>query len=71
MNLFRSEEHVQRWLAGRRPGATIPVTRLAELAIGWWSSRLSPDWRPRTPAESQAILDGLGLTGPFWRLPGT
>jgi hypothetical protein len=71
MNLFRSEEHVQRWLAGRAPGATIPVTTLAKLAVAWWSSRLSPDWLPRTPAESQAILDGLGLTGPFWRLPGT
>lgn len=71
MNLFRSEEHVDRWLEGRRPGATIPVTTLAALAGAWWSNRLSPDWRPRTPAESQAILDGLGLTGAFWRLPGT
>ena len=71
MNLFRSEEHVDRWLEGRRPGATIPVTTLAALAEAWWSNRLSPDWRPRTRAESQAILDGLGLTGAFWRLPGT
>ena len=71
MNLFRSEEHVERWLSGRAPGVTISVTRLAELAIAWWASRLSPDWLPRTPAESQAILDGLGLTDPFWRLPGT
>ena len=69
MNLFRSEEHVQRWLAGRAPGATIPVTKLAELAIAWWSSRLSPEWRPRTRAESQVILDDLGLTGSFWRRP--
>ena len=30
MNLFRSEEHVERWLAGSEPGATIPVTTLAE-----------------------------------------
>jgi hypothetical protein len=71
MNLFRSEEHVERWLGGRDPGATIPVTKLAELAEAWWSNRLSPDWRPRTAAESQSILDGLGLTGAFWRLPGT
>ena len=71
MNLFRSEEHVTRWLDGRPPGATIPVTTLAALAEAWWSDRLSPDWRPRTAAESQAILDGLGLTGASWRLPGT
>jgi hypothetical protein len=71
MNLFRSEEHVERWLRGRTPGATIPVATLAALAEAWWSTRLSPDWRPRTRAESQAILEGLGLTGAFWRLPGT
>ena len=69
MNLFRSEEHVERWLGGRSPGATIPVSKLAELAVAWWSSRLDPDWRPRPPDESQTILDGLGLTGDFWRLP--
>jgi hypothetical protein len=69
MNLFRSEEHVTRWLAGREPGATIPVAKLSELAHAWWSDRLSPDWQPRTRDESQAILDRLGLTGDFWRLP--
>ena len=69
MNLFRSEEHVTRWLAGREPGATIPVAQLSELAHAWWGDRLSPDWRPRTRDESQAILDRLGLTGDFWRLP--
>jgi hypothetical protein len=69
MNLFRSEEHVERWLEGRAPGATLPVTTLCELAMRWWGDRLDPDWRPRTREENQAILDGLGLTGPFWRLP--
>lgn len=58
-----------RWLAGREPGATIPVAQLSELAHAWWGDRLSPDWRPRTRDESQAILDRLGLTGDFWRLP--
>ena len=70
MNLFRSEEHVEWWLAGRSPGTTIPISTLARLAAAWWSDRLSPEWQPRTRAESQAILDGLGLTGAFWRLPG-
>ena len=58
-----------RWLAGREPGATIPVAKLSELAHAWWSDRLSPDWQPRTRDESQAILDRLGLTGDFWHLP--
>ena len=69
MNLFRSEEHVERWLGGRAPGATIPVATLSDLAHAWWSDRLAPDWRPHTRDENQAILDRLGLTGEFWRLP--
>ncbi|HVL97592.1 MAG TPA: hypothetical protein VM266_17185 [Solirubrobacteraceae bacterium] len=69
MNLFRSEEHVARWLGDRPPGATIGAALLCELAHAWWGDRLAPDWRPRTRDANQAILDGLGLTGPFWRLP--
>ena len=70
MVYLRSEEHVQRWLAanGYETGATFPATTLNELATRWWSSRLDPDWRPRTVEESQAILDGLGLVSEFWRL---
>lgn len=68
MLIFRSEDHVDRWLAGRPAGATIPLESVAALATAWWSSRLAPDWRPRTRAENQAILDGLGLIGLFWDL---
>jgi hypothetical protein len=71
MNLFRSEEHVDRWLGGREPGTTIPVTKLSELAHAWWGDRLPPGWRPHTREQNQAILDRLGLTGEFWRLPGS
>ncbi len=69
MNLFRSGEHVRRWTEGREPGATIPVTTLAELALAWWGDRLSPDWRPHTRDQNQAILEHVGLSGGFWRLP--
>jgi hypothetical protein len=68
MLLFRSEEHLEVWLAGRPPGAAIPVAGLADLAHAWWGDRLAPDWRPRRPAESQAILDRVGLTAGFWQL---
>ncbi|MBI2775978.1 MAG: hypothetical protein HYX57_01750 [Chloroflexi bacterium] len=68
MLVFRSEAHVTRWLAGRVPGVTLPISTVAELATAWWGTRLAPDWAPRSRAESQAILDRLGLTGPFWRL---
>jgi hypothetical protein len=69
MNLFRSEEHIAGWLAGRAPGATVPVTKLAGLAHAWWDDRLSPDWHPHTRTQNQAILDQLGLTSDFWQLP--
>ena len=69
MNLFRSEEHVRRWLGARKPGATIPVSTLCDLAYRWWGDRLSPEWRPRSRDASQKILDDLGLTGAFWQLP--
>jgi hypothetical protein len=68
MNLFRSEEHVVRWLGARTPGATITAAKLSELAHTWWDDRLAPDWRPHTRDQNQAILDRLGLTGAFWQL---
>jgi hypothetical protein len=68
MLVFRSEDHVARWLAGRRVGTTISVAKLAELAEAWWWDRLDPDWRPHSRDQNQAILDRLGLTGEFWRL---
>ena len=68
MNLFRSEEHLRRWLGSRARGATIPVLQLSRLAHAWYADRLSPGWQPHTRDENQAILDRLALTGDFWRL---
>jgi len=69
MNLFRSEEHIARWLDGRAPGATISIAKLSELAHAWWNDRLAPDWRPHTREQNAAILERLGLHGEFWTLP--
>ena len=70
MVFLRSEEHLQRWLRaeGGQPGASLTAPQLNELARRWWWTRVEPDWRPRPVADSQAILDDLGLTGEFWRL---
>ncbi len=70
MVFLRSGEHLERWLAagGWEPGASLTAPQLHDLARAWWSTRLDPDWRPRSTAESQAILDGLGLRGTFWQL---
>ena len=68
MNLFRSEEHIARWLGDRQPGATIPVATLAELASAWWDDRIAPDWVPHTREQNMAILERLGLVSEFWTL---
>jgi hypothetical protein len=70
MVFLRSEEHLERWLeqTGYEPGVTFDAPTLNELARRWWWSRLDPGWRPRTAAQSQQILDVVGLTGPFWQL---
>ncbi len=68
MNLFRSEEHVSAWLAGRPPGTTIPVVTLSELAHAWYGDRLSPAWTPHSREHNQGVLDRLGLVAPFWGL---
>lgn len=67
MNLFRSGEHVARWRPAHR-GTEISSAQLCALAHAWWADRLSPDWRPHTRAQNQAILDELGLVGDFWSL---
>jgi hypothetical protein len=69
MNLFRSEEHIARWLGDREPGATTSASALSRLAHAWWGDRLAPDWTPHTRQQNQAILDELGLQGEFWELP--
>jgi hypothetical protein len=63
MRLFRSEEQAPEG------GAVVTMPVLSTLAAAWYGDRLSPAWRPRTRDESQAILAGVGLTGPFWDLP--
>lgn len=52
-------------------GAALPLAKMAELAEIWYEGRLEEGWRPRTTAEAQAVLQGLGLTGEFWQLPNS
>lgn len=51
------------------PGATIPIVKLSQLGHAWYADRLRPEWRPHTRDQNQAILEGVGLVGDFWRLP--
>jgi hypothetical protein len=68
MSLFRSEEHVDRWLreTGNDRGAVVPLAQVWDLAKAWYLDPRDPAWRPRTLDESQAVLGSVGLTGEFW-----
>ena len=70
MLLFRSEEHIDRWTTFRElpRGGTMSPQQCWQLALAWYSDKLSPDWRRKTLEEAEAALAGVGLTGPFWSL---
>lgn len=71
MSLFRSEEHLDRWLTrtGHAKGAMVKLPQVMRLARAWYADPRDPGWRPRTRDESQAVLAGAGLQGEFWELP--
>ncbi|WP_028062007.1 hypothetical protein [Solirubrobacter soli] len=62
MRLLRSGSEITE-------GELVDLRTLRRLAERWYGNRLDADWRPRTRDESQAILDEVGLTSPFWQLP--
>jgi hypothetical protein len=71
MSLFRSEEHMDRWLAREKKtrGAVVSLEQVWRLAKAWYTDPRDLSWRPRTRAESQAVLSSVGLTSEFWQLP--
>lgn len=71
MSLFRSEEHVARWLAANNAerGEVLTLGKTWNLAKAWYSDPRDPSWRPRSRDESQAVLASVGLVGDFWELP--
>ena len=68
MLFFRSEEQVDAWCrehgVEKRPVVTLP--QLWQLAVGWYSNRLTPDARRPGPDEMRRIFANIGLTGSFW-----
>jgi hypothetical protein len=72
MLLFRSEAHVDRWCQARdlpRGGILTPEQGW-QLARGWYGDKVNPEWRRHTLEETESLLEGVGLTGPFWSLRG-
>ena len=70
MLIFRSEEHVDRWCSFRNMpcGGTMSPQQCWQLAQAWYADKVSPEWRRKSLEEAEAVLAGIGLTGPFWRL---
>jgi hypothetical protein len=61
---------VRAWCEERQiaVGEIVDVARLWALAQAWYDDRFDPEWKRRTVAQRQAILDAAGFRGPFWRL---
>jgi hypothetical protein len=68
MLLFRSEESVEAWCSTRdlpvRPMLTLE--QLWQMALAWYSNRLTEESRRPGPEEIVQIFGRIGLTDPFW-----
>lgn len=67
---FTDVSEIDPWCArhGLPRGETVPVETLWRLSKPWYADRLDRDWRRKSVPEAQAILESVGLTGPFWDL---
>ena len=70
MLLFRSEEHIDRWLDqhGLTRGYSFSLEQCWQLARLWYRDRLDPAYQRRTAAEAEAVFASIALSGDFWRL---
>lgn len=72
IRLCCDEDHARSWAAatGQRDGQVAAAGTVWKLAQPWYGDRLREDFAPHSREHNQAVLDAVGLTGPFWRLPG-
>jgi hypothetical protein len=70
MLLFRSGEHLRRWLSsGAGPaGESLNLEQQWHLAQDWFTGRDLPEWTKRSAEEAEAVFLRSGLTSDFWRL---
>lgn len=68
--LFGDRAGVERWCdAHDTPlGAVLPLAQASLFAQRWFGGALVPGWSRRSRAELGAIIDEVGLEGPFWQL---
>jgi hypothetical protein len=70
MLLFRSEEHLERWLESpaHPRGETMTLQQQWELAKRWFAGRHLREWRKRDAAQAEDVFRSVGLTSNFWSL---
>ncbi len=70
MLLFRSEEHLERWIeSDNRPiGETLTVEQQWKLATRWFAGRDSLGWHKWTSSEAEEVFRSADLTSEFWSL---
>ena len=70
MLLFRSEEHLERWLLTNQldRGGSMTLEQCQRLGHAWYHDKASPDWRRKALEEARAVFAEIGLVGEFWRL---
>lgn len=71
IRMFCNREHAEAWTAEHDPGNGYisDAVTVWRLAAPWYGDRVDPRFTPHTREHNQNLLDELGLTGPFWRLP--
>ena len=68
VHYFHSDQEVSGWCARHRVerGRTLDLADAWRLAKAWYGDYLNPQWKPRTDAELQHLLDKCNLRGEFW-----
>ncbi len=71
IRMFCNRDHAELWTAENAPGSgyIASADTVWRLSAPWYGDRIAPDFQPHTREQNQKILDALGLTGAFWRLP--
>lgn len=60
---------MDRWVAanGVERGPALDLPLIWKLAVLWYPDPRRAAWKLRTPAETQQLLDSVGLTAEFWQ----
>ncbi|KAK7606463.1 hypothetical protein BKA81DRAFT_410773 [Phyllosticta paracitricarpa] len=71
IRMYRNRKHTEQWTREHAPGAghIAPATAVWKLAGPWYGDRIHPDFQPHTREHNQKLLNDVGFSGLFWKLP--